>query len=805
MTKHLRRVDQPRAGEHGSHAGRLQRDRDDGLHAAGRSTSAPPPPPPTSSSASRARRPNVVVDNTTNNKTLNLSGQLNVWGNLTINPGTTVNVNPGTAQTLLQIGPTITNNGAIVTNTTNTGTVNLAGSLQALGGGYAQTYTGTGTFGSPGVRLGTLSVQNAAGVTIDPGVSALNVNRVNAFYGAIGNSDKISVGAGDATVLVIQRGATGIAFAAGSFSQTPTYNIGSGGLIEVYSQSQTPLTTGPEIPGTRTVLGMQIINPTGVTIAGGDITVDRNRDRLGRAPAQLGHAHHELFEPAAPDRRGGRRCLRRVRGQLRQRSAVPHAPGEPDRGEHLRVPGRQGLVQELRAHQHGDGRGRHGHDRGGSVRHRLRRDGRRRLRRPEPQPLLVGADHGRRGQLHEHDRPRDRAGHDLGERDRPVGDRRRHVRLDRRRRPATDDRPEHPDHHARLLRGRPRDRRSDDQRHLHGRRRRRLRHADRCSGCAEQPRPDRPGHLPADRSRPIRRETFPIAINPNAGNSATNTVTIKPAPGVSPAISGSSATALIVLNGIDYVTIDGSNSGGSSRDMTISNTNAGTSSAVIWGQTVTTADPTTNNTDQEPQPVRQREHDHVRGRRLRQHDDRDFDARHPERQQPRSEQQHHAGSVRRRLRRLGERGEELRHGRHRQHAGRRRDRGARAGRCLGRFRRRRAGDEQHRRQRHFERELGRLRHRSGDECDRRHGDHDAGRRERHRDRQLHRHGARDRHLLGGRDRAGDAELRHEPDREQLDLRRERQQHAERLRRRNRHRLGRDDVCDRHRSTSTRSR
>ena len=73
-------------------------------------------------------------------------------------------------------------------------------------------------------------------------------------------------------------------------------------------------------------------------------------------------------------------------------------------------------------------------------------------------------------------------------------------------------------------------------------------------------------------------------------------MTIKPAPGVSPAISGSSATALIVLNGIDYVTIDGSNSGGSSRDMTISNTNAGTSSADIWGQTVTTADPTTNNT-----------------------------------------------------------------------------------------------------------------------------------------------------------------------------------------------------------------
>ena len=91
-------------------------------------------------------------------------------------------------------------------------------------------------------------------------------------------------------------------------------------------------------------------------------------------------------------------------------------------------------------------------------------------------------------------------------------------------------------------------------------------------------------------------ETFPIQINPNGGNSATNTLTIKPASGVSPVISGISTTGLIVLNGIDYVTIDGSNSGGSSRDTTLTNNGTGTASAVIWGQTLGTADPTTNNT-----------------------------------------------------------------------------------------------------------------------------------------------------------------------------------------------------------------
>ncbi len=44
------------------------------------------------------------------------------------------------------------------------------------------------------------------------------------------------------------------------------------------------------------------------------------------------------------------------------------------------------------------------------------------------------------------------------------------------------------------------------------------------------------------------------------------------------------------------MTIDGSNSGGSSRDTTLTNINTGTASAVIWGQTIGTADSTTNNT-----------------------------------------------------------------------------------------------------------------------------------------------------------------------------------------------------------------
>jgi subtilisin-like proprotein convertase family protein len=98
-------------------------------------------------------------------------------------------------------------------------------------------------------------------------------------------------------------------------------------------------------------------------------------------------------------------------------------------------------------------------------------------------------------------------------------------------------------------------------------------------------------------------ETFPITIDANVAASATNTLTIRPAPGMSPVITGS-ATAIFVLNGADYVTIDGSNNPGvnticplsaSTRNMSISNTSTSTTSAVVWIQTATGPDGATNN------------------------------------------------------------------------------------------------------------------------------------------------------------------------------------------------------------------
>ncbi len=76
-------------------------------------------------------------------------------------------------------------------------------------------------------------------------------------------------------------------------------------------------------------------------------------------------------------------------------------------------------------------------------------------------------------------------------------------------------------------------------------------------------------------------ETFPITINAFAGG-GTALVTIRPASGQTPTISGSVASgALIKLNGADYVTIDGSNSGGTDRSLTITNS-ATTAPCAIW-------------------------------------------------------------------------------------------------------------------------------------------------------------------------------------------------------------------------------
>lgn len=77
-------------------------------------------------------------------------------------------------------------------------------------------------------------------------------------------------------------------------------------------------------------------------------------------------------------------------------------------------------------------------------------------------------------------------------------------------------------------------------------------------------------------------ETLPITINQITGASLLKTIIIKPNTGVTSKISGSSVTSVIKLNGADFVTIDGSNSCGTDKNLTIQNTNASSGTAAIW-------------------------------------------------------------------------------------------------------------------------------------------------------------------------------------------------------------------------------
>ena len=541
----------------------------------------------------QGQMPNVVIDNTSNNKNALLSGQGNVWGNLTINTGTMVNLNPGTAQTLLMIGPTITNNGAIVVNTNNTGTVNFAGQLQTVGTPYAQNYTGTGTFGTAALRVATFSLQNPLGVTLNSGVSALNIYRINVFFGQITNSNLLAIGAGDAVALVIQRGATGIAFAAGNLDVAPTFNIGTGGLTLVYAQGTSSITTGPEIPASRTVLGVQIINPAGVTLAGGPLTATNTSAALLLSSGKLTTDATNLLTLSATTTGAvsGGSGATYVNGPLARTLPASLVSGStytfPVGKSNFKMlelvnpttnAGGTVTIQAEVFDSDSGGTAGTGFD---DINHN----------RYWNAQITAGAANFTNATVRLTEAGTVSA-NAIGQSTTQTG---AYGSIGGTVAPPTIGPSSAVTSLGFFAVGR-------------------LTGAPTIMGNFNTGTggdfTTLTAAVAALNGRVITGpvtitltdnsyagETFPITIQPNGGASATNTITIKPGAGAQPVISGSSTSALIVLNGADYVTIDGSNTvGGTTRDMTLTNTNTSTASAVIWGQTVGTNDPATNNT-----------------------------------------------------------------------------------------------------------------------------------------------------------------------------------------------------------------
>lgn len=67
-------------------------------------------------------------------------------------------------------------------------------------------------------------------------------------------------------------------------------------------------------------------------------------------------------------------------------------------------------------------------------------------------------------------------------------------------------------------------------------------------------------------------ETATAVLNASGGTASYTSVLVKPGTGTTPTITGSNTVAIIKINGADNVTIDGSNNGTTTRDLTISNT-----------------------------------------------------------------------------------------------------------------------------------------------------------------------------------------------------------------------------------------
>src|SRR5207247_373349 len=71
-----------------------------------------------------------------------------------------------------------------------------------------------------------------------------------------------------------------------SIDVTPSFTgTSQNNIILVYSQATNAVTTGPEVPGSRTIESIQLFNTNGLTIAGGAITVTGNG---GAAPDTIG-------------------------------------------------------------------------------------------------------------------------------------------------------------------------------------------------------------------------------------------------------------------------------------------------------------------------------------------------------------------------------------------------------------------------------------------------------------------------------------------------------------------------------------
>ena len=223
--------------------------------------------------------PNLVIDTTTNNKTLQMTGTSWVYGNVNIPIGATLTLNN---LILNMLGSTFTNNGA-VTDGLGGASLPVGSSSQAL---PRRCIPAPVPFGAPGDPLfGFANINRGGGLTIDASSPTLYAARLLAFSGSLTNASKVSITQVGTNVITCQRG--GVAqLPAGTLDVSPSYTGGSqANIILVYSQASNAVTTGAEVPASRTAESLQLFNTNGLTISGGPLTLTGNG---GAAPDTIG-------------------------------------------------------------------------------------------------------------------------------------------------------------------------------------------------------------------------------------------------------------------------------------------------------------------------------------------------------------------------------------------------------------------------------------------------------------------------------------------------------------------------------------
>nr|MCU0423893.1 fibronectin type III domain-containing protein [Bacteroidia bacterium] len=199
--------------------------------------------------------PNLVFDSINNNKSALLSGVTNLMRNVTIAQGCRLNLNG----TWLQFsGDSINNRGIVEGRTTGSNLIFTNSTAN-------QVYSGTGA----DTLLLITNRKLSGSVLFNKTITTYGINFISST--PFINSNNIILGNGNNQAVTVRFGEVGFNAGAVGFDGLPTFNLGNGAYTVQYLSELTNRRTGFEIPANRTITNLIIINPNGVTLAGGNV------------------------------------------------------------------------------------------------------------------------------------------------------------------------------------------------------------------------------------------------------------------------------------------------------------------------------------------------------------------------------------------------------------------------------------------------------------------------------------------------------------------------------------------------------